>query len=41
MFRIYTNITEGETWVSKYRGKKPAFACVLGFTETGLIPGIS
>ena len=41
MLRIYTNITEGEGWVSKYRGKKSAFACVLGFTETALIPGIS
>ena len=41
MLRIYTNITQGESWVSKYREKKYAFACVLGFTETGLIPGIS
>ncbi|MCJ8280664.1 MAG: TIGR00303 family protein, partial [Rivularia sp. ALOHA_DT_140] len=41
MLRIYTNITQGETWVSQYKGKKPAFACVLGFTETALIPGIS
>ncbi|MDY6897545.1 MAG: nicotinate-nucleotide--dimethylbenzimidazole phosphoribosyltransferase, partial [Cyanobacteriota bacterium] len=41
MLRIYTNITQGESWVSRYRGKKSAFACVLGFTETGLIPGIS
>ncbi|MGB3650148.1 MAG: nicotinate-nucleotide--dimethylbenzimidazole phosphoribosyltransferase [Rivularia sp. (in: cyanobacteria)] len=41
MLRIYTNITQGEAWVAKYKGKKSAFACVLGFTETGLIPGIS
>jgi NaMN:DMB phosphoribosyltransferase len=41
MLRIHTNITQGESWVSKYKGKKPAFACVLGFTETALIPGIS
>ncbi|MBF2014991.1 MAG: nicotinate-nucleotide--dimethylbenzimidazole phosphoribosyltransferase [Rivularia sp. T60_A2020_040] len=41
MLSIYTNITQGEAWVAKYKGKKSAFACVLGFTETGLIPGIS
>ncbi|MEL6461620.1 MAG: TIGR00303 family protein, partial [Cyanobacteria bacterium J06621_15] len=41
MLRIYTNITQGEGWVSRYLGKKSAFACVLGFTETALIPGIS
>ncbi|MEO0684272.1 MAG: nicotinate mononucleotide-dependent phosphoribosyltransferase CobT, partial [Cyanobacteria bacterium J06649_11] len=41
MLNIYTNITQGEAWVSQYKGKKPAFACVLGFTETALIPGIS
>ncbi|MGF1673183.1 MAG: nicotinate-nucleotide--dimethylbenzimidazole phosphoribosyltransferase, partial [Rivularia sp. (in: cyanobacteria)] len=41
MLRIYTNITQGEAWVAKYKSKKAAFACVLGFTETGLIPGIS
>ncbi len=41
MLRIYTNITQGEAWVAKYKGKKSAFACVLGFTQTGLIPGIS
>ncbi|AFY53709.1 TIGR00303 family protein [Rivularia sp. PCC 7116] len=41
MLSIHTNITQSESWISKYRGKKPLFACVLGFTETGLIPGIS
>ncbi len=41
MLRIYTNITQGEAWVAKYKGKKTAFACVLGFTQTSLIPGIS
>ncbi|NJR18682.1 MAG: TIGR00303 family protein, partial [Calothrix sp. CSU_2_0] len=38
---IYTQIPQGEAWVSKYRGSLPIFACVLGFTETALIPGIS
>ncbi|MBW4564148.1 MAG: TIGR00303 family protein [Mojavia pulchra JT2-VF2] len=41
MIRIYTQIAQGEEWISKYRGRLPVFACVLGFTETGLIPGIS
>ena len=41
MLRIYTNSTQGEAWVAKYKGTKAAFTCVLGFTETGLIPGIS
>ncbi|NJN06778.1 MAG: TIGR00303 family protein [Richelia sp. SL_2_1] len=41
MLSIYTNITQGEAWISKYKGEKAAFACVLGFTKTGLIPGIS
>jgi uncharacterized protein (TIGR00303 family) len=39
--RIYTQISQGEQWVEQYRGKPPVFACVLGFTATGLIPGIS
>ncbi len=41
MLRIHTNIDRGESWVSKYKGKKTAFVCVLGFTQTALIPGIS
>jgi uncharacterized protein (TIGR00303 family) len=28
-------------WLRQYTGKKPLFACILSFTETGLIPGIS
>lgn len=28
-------------WLVRYRGKRPVFACILSFTETGLIPGIS
>ena len=28
-------------WVQSRRGQQPLFSCVLGFTETGLIPGIS
>jgi uncharacterized protein (TIGR00303 family) len=39
--RIYTQKEQGEKWLRRYRGCLPVFACVLGFTETGLIPGIS
>ncbi|MBD2293886.1 TIGR00303 family protein [Anabaena sphaerica FACHB-251] len=41
MIRIYTQIEQGEAWLRRYRGGLPVFACVLGFTETCLIPGIS
>lgn len=41
MIRIYTQIPQGQKWITKYRGGLPLFACVLGFTDTGLIPGIS
>lgn len=41
MIDIYTEIQHGKRWVESYRGKKPLFACILGFTDTGLIPGIS
>ncbi|MCP6759487.1 MAG: TIGR00303 family protein [Fischerella sp. CENA71] len=39
--RIYTEIEQGKEWIERYRGCSPLFGCVLGFTETGLIPGIS
>jgi uncharacterized protein (TIGR00303 family) len=41
MINIYTQVALAEAWLHRYRGKLPIFACVLGFTETGLIPGIS
>ncbi|MBD2497810.1 nicotinate mononucleotide-dependent phosphoribosyltransferase CobT [Nostoc sp. FACHB-280] len=41
MIRIYTQIEQGKVWIAKYGGCLPVFACVLGFTETALIPGIS
>jgi uncharacterized protein (TIGR00303 family) len=28
-------------WQQRYKGKQPVFACILGFTNTGLISGIS
>ena len=39
--RVYTQLSQGRAWLEQYRGKRPVVACVLGFTETGLIPGIS
>lgn len=41
MIRIYTQIEQGEEWLRRHRGCLPVFTCVLGFTATGLIPGIS
>lgn len=41
MIRIYTQLQQGHQWLTQYRGKRPALACVLGFTETGLLPNIS
>ena len=28
-------------WLRQHRGKRPLFACIFSFTDTGLIPGIS
>jgi len=41
MIPIYTNVKKGNYWLHQYRGKRPTLACVLGFTETGLLPNIS
>jgi uncharacterized protein (TIGR00303 family) len=41
MIKIYTQRKKAKAWLKTYRGKRPVFACVLGFTETGLIPNIS
>ncbi|TAE58735.1 MAG: TIGR00303 family protein [Nostocales cyanobacterium] len=41
MLKIYTQIERGQAWLNKYQGSLPIFSCVLGFTETCLIPGIS
>lgn len=39
--RIYTQQQRGRHWLQHHQGSPPVFACVLGFTQTGLIPGIS
>ena len=41
MIKTYTQHQKAQTWLKTYRRKRPVFACVLGFTETGLIPNIS
>jgi uncharacterized protein (TIGR00303 family) len=39
--KAYCQLEQAKIWRSQHQGKQPTFACVLGFTETGLIPGIS
>ena len=41
MIYVYSQLQSGMGWLRQYRGTKPNFACILGFTATGLIPGIS
>jgi uncharacterized protein (TIGR00303 family) len=41
MIRVYTQTELGSRWLEHYRYCQPGLACVLGFSETGLIPGIS
>ncbi|MGB3510377.1 MAG: TIGR00303 family protein [Microcoleaceae cyanobacterium] len=41
MIRVYTQIKQGNKWLQKHQSCQPIFACILGFTDTGLIPGIS
>jgi NaMN:DMB phosphoribosyltransferase len=41
MIQVHTQTALGLQWMARYRGKRPMYACVLGFTETGVIPGIS
>ena len=41
MIYVYSELQSGFRWLRQYSGANPSFACVLGFTATGLIPGIS
>jgi uncharacterized protein (TIGR00303 family) len=41
MIQVHTQPSQAQQWLARYRGKLPLFACVLGFTDTCLIPGIS
>ncbi|HEY9656143.1 MAG TPA: hypothetical protein V6C50_11695, partial [Crinalium sp.] len=38
---VYTQKEQGNHWLQQHRGQRPVFACVLGFTATGLLSGIS
>ncbi len=39
--RCYTQGERGDRWLQRQQARLPQLACVLGFTATGLIPGIS
>ncbi|WP_019506364.1 nicotinate mononucleotide-dependent phosphoribosyltransferase CobT [Pleurocapsa sp. PCC 7319] len=41
MIYVYSQLQSGFRWLRQYSGANPSFACILGFTATGLIPGIS
>jgi uncharacterized protein (TIGR00303 family) len=41
MIHAYTQLPRAERWLQQYRAQRPVFACILGFTATGIIPGIS
>ncbi|MEM6838716.1 MAG: nicotinate mononucleotide-dependent phosphoribosyltransferase CobT [Cyanobacteria bacterium P01_C01_bin.120] len=41
MNHVYTQTARGQLWLRRYWGHRPRLACVLGFTDTALIPGIS
>jgi NaMN:DMB phosphoribosyltransferase len=41
MIKVYTQLEQGQYWLERYRHRQAVFACVLGFSDTGLIPGIS
>lgn len=41
MNHVYTQAAQGQWWLRRYLGHRPRLACILGFTETGLVPGIS
>lgn len=41
MIRTYTQQPQAHDWLKRFQGCRPILGCVLGFTETGLIPSIS
>ncbi|MGA1263529.1 MAG: nicotinate mononucleotide-dependent phosphoribosyltransferase CobT [Prochlorothrix sp.] len=38
---LYSQQQQGEAWIEAFISKPALLACVFGFTETGLLPGIS
>lgn len=41
LITVHSDPQRATPWLQRVRGQRPALALVLGFTETGLIPGIS
>lgn len=41
MIRIYTQPERGKQWLQRQQNSSARFACILGFTATGLLEGIS
>lgn len=41
MITVHSDPQRATPWLQRVRGQRPALTLVLGFTETGLIPGIS
>ncbi|MBD2105585.1 nicotinate mononucleotide-dependent phosphoribosyltransferase CobT [Nodosilinea sp. FACHB-13] len=41
MIKVYTQGRRGEDWLGRVRGLRPGLVLTLGFTETGLVEGIS
>jgi uncharacterized protein (TIGR00303 family) len=41
VIKLYTQQERGRKWLAQYQECRPIFACILGFTATGLLPGIS
>ncbi|MBD1919187.1 MULTISPECIES: nicotinate mononucleotide-dependent phosphoribosyltransferase CobT [Cyanophyceae] len=39
--KIYTQLQHGQAWIERVRGLRPGLVLTLGFTETGLVEGIS
>ena len=37
----HTRLALSQRWQHHYQGQRPCYICVLGFTETALVPGIS
>lgn len=41
LIKVYTQPSQGQAWLQRVQGQCPLMALTLGFTATGLIPGIS
>ncbi|KKI99757.1 nicotinate mononucleotide-dependent phosphoribosyltransferase CobT [Prochlorothrix hollandica] len=39
--KIHGHLRRGADWLGRFQGRSARFACVFGFTDTGLLPGIS